>query len=131
MGPLGFGVGNSGGQRQITDLNQGVRMMQIITGALLMGIIMFGAIATMAVLNRAPNPGQPVKAPIITYLAVGMTLMELGLRAFLQDVIARNNIAQMQDSLEDSDETRLRLVAVYQTRMIIGMAVAKERRFSH
>ena len=130
MRQSGFGVGNSGGQPQFTDLNQGVRTMQIITGALLAGVIMFGVVSTMAVLNRAaPNPAQPPQAPIITYLAVGMTLMELGLRAVIPDLVARQNIARMQDSLDDSDQSRLRLASVYQTRMIIGMALCEGAAF--
>lgn len=126
----GFGVGQSGDQPHFANLNQAVRVMQIITGALVMGAVMFGVVATMMALNRAaPNPNAPPPTPILTWLAAGMALMELGVRAVIPDLIARQAIARMQGSLDDSVQSQLRLATVYQTRLIIGMALCEGATF--
>ena len=126
----GFGAGQAGGGPQFTSLGQAVRTMQIITGALLMGVVVFGVAATVVGENPAPAaPNQPPPTPMLTYMAAGFAFIQLGMRAVVPTVMARNAVAQMQGSLNDSDASKLRLAGVYQTKMIIGMALCEGAAF--
>lgn len=119
-----------GPQPDYTNMNQAVRTMQLVAGVLLIGVLVFGVISTIAGDNPAPlAPNQPPPTPMLTYMAAGFAFIQLGMRAVVPTVLARNSVATMQGSLDDSDASKLRLAAVYQTKMIIGMALCEGAAF--
>lgn len=119
-----------GSQPAFTNMNQAVRTMQLITGALLIGVVVFGVIATLVGGKpAAPPPNQPPPTPILTYMAAGFAFIQLGMRAVVPTVMARNSVAHLQGSLDDSDASKLRLAGIYQTKMIIGMALCEGAAF--
>jgi len=129
-GALIAGVDRPGGPNQFRDLNQAVRVMQIITGALLAGVVFFVLVAVLpALIGVGPAPRKPENTPVLTYVAMGFALLQLGVRAVVPGVVARQKLATMQDQLDDSDESRLRLASVYMTQMIIGMALCEGAAF--
>lgn len=106
-------------------LEQSLKTMPIIAQALITGVIGFLAVAWFIKSDPDPNAG----APMMTYMAAGFTLINLSIRAVLIGVIPKNQIQLQRHNITDSDEGRKRLAGIYQTRMIIGMALCEGSAF--
>ncbi len=100
------------------NINQQIRVMQIVAGALIMGVVMFGAVAAVVVGgDHADDPG------LLTWIAVGFGVNQLVLRTIIPTAIAKSSVQKIAGELQDDDVSRNRLVGIYQTQMIIGMAL--------
>ncbi|MFP6763801.1 MAG: hypothetical protein VB858_09285 [Planctomycetaceae bacterium] len=97
-----------------------LRTMRIIATALIISVVFFLGIATFA--GSQPDPGR---TPTMTYMAAGFALVMIGVRAVLLKVIPKALIQQQRQHITDSEEGRQRLVHIYQTRLIIGMAMCE------
>ena len=102
-----------------------VRAMQIIAGALIAGVTMFALLAIMMTMDRAPE------APLISYIAAGSAALATLLRAIIPAAVARRKVDQLANSVDASDggATESQLYRVYQTSMIIGMAMLEGTAF--
>ncbi len=104
-----------------SDPRQLVRVMQIICGALMMGLLMFGVIASVI---RFGNPGKPVAAfPIVSYLGAGFALQNIVLSFVIPSLSIKATLKRMVSLRPIEDLRKLDLYGVYQTRMIIGCAL--------
>jgi len=106
-------------------LEQSLKTMPIIAQALITGVIGFLAVAWFIKSDPDPNAG----APMMTYMAAGFTLINLSIRAVIMSVIPKNQIQLHRQYITDSEEGRKRLAGIYQTRMIIGMALCEGSAF--
>ena len=106
-------------------LEQHLRTMKIITVALIAGVAIFLGIATFIKSEPDPNAGTPM----MTYMAAGFALINLGVRAVMLTVIPKNQIQQQRQHITDSEEGRKRLAGIYQSRLIIGMALCEGSAF--
>lgn len=94
------------------DPVKGIRTAQIIWGALLMGVLTFaGIVLTMAQTNNA--------TPLPLIGAV-FALMAIGTRFVVPPIIVRAAIQKIPVVDDTIDE---RLFPIYQTRLIVGMAL--------
>jgi len=75
-----------------------VRVMQIIVVALVMGVVTFGVVAVS--MAGAPQPGTP----ITSYVAVGMAVMVVVVRAIVPRIAAANAVRQSTADLDPANE---------------------------
>lgn len=96
------------------------RVMQIIAGALMFGVLGFGAFAVAN--SQGKEPDEQSLMPII---AIGITVMELMAYAVVPGMFANAQLKQIEHKNDSQDESQLirQLCGVYQTKMIIGMAL--------
>lgn len=106
-------------------LEKQLRVMPVIAQALITGVIGFLAVAWFIKSDPDPNAGTPM----LTYIAAGFALINLSVRAIIMGVIPKNQIQLQRQYITDSDEGRRRLAGIYQTRMIIGMALCEGSAF--
>lgn len=106
-------------------IDQHVKGMKIVTVALIMGVVVFLGVATFIKSDPDPNAGTPM----MTYMAAGFALINLGVRSVMLTVIPKNQIQQQRQHIIDSDEGRKRLAGIYQSRLIIGMALCEGSAF--
>ncbi|MDA0586889.1 MAG: hypothetical protein O2820_07610 [Planctomycetota bacterium] len=106
-------------------IDQHVKGMKIVTVALIMGVVVFLGVATFIKSDPDPNAGTPM----MTYMAAGFALINLGVRAVMLTVIPKNQIQQQRQHITDSEEGRKRLAGIYQSRLIIGMALCEGSAF--
>ncbi|MEX1231605.1 MAG: hypothetical protein WEB58_15260 [Planctomycetaceae bacterium] len=106
-----------------------LRTMQIIAGALLMGVISFGAVVAFQWDRQQPPPAQPqdLSNPMIL-IAVVFTSGAVVARFIIPSVIAKNQAAQViiwyrTDDRAGPEEFFGRLLLIAQTRMIIEYAL--------
>lgn len=102
----------------ITTPEQAVRVMQILAGALVMGVVMFAVVAVILIgaLNQPPQ---------------GMILSVFGAvfasSTFVMHLIVPNLMAAKAAAAAPPDEASL--YPVYQTRMIVGLALLEGAAF--
>ena len=106
-------------------LEQHLTAMKIVTVALIAGVVIFLGVATFIKSDPDPDAGTPM----LTYMAAGSALINLGVRAFMLTVIPKNEIQRQRQHITDSEEGPNRLAGIYQTRMIIGMALCEGSAF--
>ena len=97
------------------------RISQIIAGALIMGVVMFGCVAFF-VAN-----GEPAKSPMVALIGVGMAAMAVMVRFIVPAIIVNGGKASLKEA-SDAEQTSL-LAGLYQTKMIVGMAVLEGAAF--
>lgn len=90
----------------------GIRTTQIIWGALLMGVLTFGG---LAISMAQPNVASPL--PLIGAV---FALMATGTRFVVPPIVVRTAIQKIPVVDETIDD---RLFPIYQTRLIVGMAL--------
>jgi len=103
-----------------TDIpEQTIRTMQIIAGALVSGVVFLGLVAVFAVgaLNEPPS-GQ-----LISVMAAAMALFAFGTHLVVPRIVARQAVA----NVDPNDVTAL--CGVYQTQLIIGLAILEGMAF--
>ena len=87
-----------------------LRSMQIIAGALIVGVVM--ALVVLAIIRHTTASGPPPAVPIFTYVGVGLALVGV-----IAHFIVPRHISSAQQSADGHG------LAIYQARMIIGMAL--------
>jgi hypothetical protein len=111
-----------------TALTPRLRTMQIICGAMMIGVVAF---LVVSLLMRAQGQfQQPGPVPIITYIALGLTAMLLALQTVVPRAIltaARRGLARKTglDADAKMDADVWELCGIYQTRLIVGCAMAE------
>lgn len=102
-----------------------VRTMQIIWFAMLMGVSAFGAFVFLS------HRGPPLAEPFITYIAVTSVAMALVMSFILPSVMSNAAIKATIASLRDMPQENAwaALVGVYQTKLIIGLAMLEGSAF--
>ena len=107
---------------QIRFISDSVRVMQTIVGALAAGILSFFVVAVFV------PAGVPPEIPLLSYLAVGATLIALPAAWLVPGMMARGQVSQIAargskrlptDELGDVGS----LVGVYQTSLIVREAI--------
>src|SRR2546423_347097 len=104
---------------QPTDKNAALRTMQIIAGALMLGIVSFGVVAAASMRGESDAEKTMLLAPI----AAGAALFALGGCAIVPIGVGGASSASPSASSGDVASTELALYAAYQTRMIIRFAL--------
>lgn len=109
-----------------TDPRQMVRTMQIICGALMMGVMSFLGIAVFLHLGKA----QPAPAvPMIAYMAAGMAALIVIVRLVISVPVTKSAIKQMTAIRPVNDIQKLDLYAAYQVQMIVSCALLEGAAF--
>lgn len=104
---------------------QAVRTMQIIAGALMMGLMTFGCVTI--VLNGSGEPKAP-QQPLLTYMGAGLALLLTLTRFAIVPFITKSQISALtknRDASGDASEWKQRqpYFMAYQTGIIIGFAM--------
>jgi hypothetical protein len=109
---------------------QRVRTAQIIAGALIMGLVSFGAIAVAIQIMQKPLPGQAqfTRMPIISYVAFYLFVIQVPLSFFIPQIVTRTTVAKLVktgDKVQASPSSNLSdlLWAIFQSSLIIGLAM--------
>jgi hypothetical protein len=118
-----------------------LRVMRIIVGALMMGLLAFLSVAVLIVQQRQPNPGQPI---LISYLAVGFFAILFVLwwvvpkwiiTTLINQIATGNRTPGQATETSKSnlpsafpDDTS-RLLLAYQTKMILAAALLEGAAF--
>ncbi len=118
---------NQMSQGRITDPVQAVRTMQIICGALMMGVLMFAGVAMF--LRLGPNAQPPAAQPVIAYLAAGMAAIIFVARLVVVPIATQMGIKQLAAMIPLEELTKLDFYGVYQMRMIVGCALLEGAAF--
>ena len=96
-------------------LHSWIGTSQIIAGALMLGVTVFGIIA--ARIGRK----APATTPIVAYLAVAFAAQIIALRFFIPGLVVKSRLKTLQD--ETTGSVTEELPGLFQTRMILGMAL--------
>jgi hypothetical protein len=101
------------------SIDQPLRLMQIIAGALIMGVVMFALIATLALgaLNEAPSN------TMIAYIGAGFAVMVVAAHLVVPEAVKAAALKATSD--RDAEF----LCGIYQTRMIIALALLEGAAF--
>jgi hypothetical protein len=109
------------------DPRQLVRTMQIICGALMMGVLSFAFVAAMVRFGQADQP--PAAVPMIAYFAAGMAAMAILVRLIAGPLVVRAGLKQITTLRPIAELGKLDLYGVYQTQMIVSCAVLEGAAF--
>ncbi len=105
----------------------GTRTMQIIGGALLIGLLSFLVLATILVQQRGGPLGQPGQVPFIALAALVFVPVQVVLWLIVPGVIAKQQLVAIAQEKADAITTpggdTGRLLAACQTEFIIGRAL--------
>ncbi|QDU39419.1 hypothetical protein Mal4_37640 [Maioricimonas rarisocia] len=93
-----------------------IRVMQIITLAMVAGVVMFGVVAVLIV----GALDEPSESQFISLFAVGVTGLMFGLHLFVPEIVARQAAASAGS---------LDWYQVYQVRTIVGLALLEGAAF--
>lgn len=122
-------------ERLPARFDQDLRLMQIIVGALVMGVVSFGAVAFLAAGNGDP-PDQLIVASMgAVFAAAALIIREIVGRTIMSN--ARRNIArgtwqppsQSRNSTTQHDGVAEQLVHLYRTKLIIRAAILEGASF--
>ena len=97
------------------------RISQIIAGALIAGVLMFAGVAFVIAKGDGPQ------FPMISLMAVGFAGVATVMRFIVPTIIVNGGKAQLK--LAPDNEKRTQLAGLYQTKMIVGMAVLEGAAF--
>lgn len=93
--------------------------MQIVTGALVMGVLMFAAIAVIAVGAMDEGPA----GRIVSMIAAGMAGIAFVAHLIVPGIVARQAVRHV--NVDDTED----LYVVYRTKLIIGLALLEGAAF--
>ena len=106
---------------QLTPASVG-RTSQIIAGALIAGVVMFGCV----VFFRAN--GEPAESsPMLGLMGAGMAVMAVVMRFIVPTIIVNGAKARLKETADADLMTQL--AGLYQTKLIVGMAVIEGAAF--
>ena len=89
-----------------------LRTMQIVAGAMILGVAM--TLAILAIIRSMGNGPPPPQVPIFTYVGVGLAFV---------GVIAHFIVPRSISPAQQLADGKISWLAIYQTRMIVGMAL--------
>lgn len=101
-----------------------VRNMQIIAGALIAGVVIFALIAVFAL----GALGQPPTGVIVSYMALGMTAIELVPFALVPRFVTAPTVHRARQGTGNLEGNALQY-GLYQTRMILRYALLEGAAF--
>ncbi|MDA0832978.1 MAG: hypothetical protein O2955_02600 [Planctomycetota bacterium] len=106
-----------------------IRTMQIIAGALMMGVILFGGVVAITWKDRAPAQAQAGFDPMLLVLFF-FTAGALAARFTVPQIMARHQVSQVialyqTEKLTGPNEFFGRLMMIAQTKMIIEYALVE------
>jgi len=106
-----------------------VRLMQIISGSLVLGAMVFLAIVVMIAANQAapPPPAWPGGQPLMTYVAITILVVQVAMVMTLPPARIRSAVRQMATEgsppQPGAQETEVaKLLSLRQTTMILALA---------
>ena len=97
------------------------RISQIIAGALIMGVLTFACVAFFVA------KGEPAQSPMLALVGAGMAAMAVVVRFIVPTIIVNGAKARLKE-VADAD-LMIQLAGIYQTKMIVGMAVLEGAAF--
>lgn len=98
-----------------------VRILRIITVALVMGVVAFGLYVVFG--SNALNPAQPPAGPsMISYLAAGFALMMAVLHLVIPNLVAKQAVSK-------SNGSQQALLGAYQVKTIFALALLEGAAF--
>jgi hypothetical protein len=107
-----------------------VRVMQIIVGALLMGVLLFAGIATFVTFfspvvgpNNEAVPVVVPGPPMIAYFAAAMAVISILARLVVPGIIVRGSVKTLLNSKPIEAVTKLDFVPIYQNSLIVASAL--------
>ena len=115
-----------------------LRIMQIIAGALIAGVLSFAGVASVIVLGQAPvvkPAGQPeVVNQVLPLIAIGVFFLNAILSFIVPKLISRFSVKGVGKMIEDgtlTDPKELlgRLLSVAQTKTIVALALVEGAAF--
>ncbi len=112
-----------------------LRIMQIIAGALIAGMLSFAGVASFIVLGQGKQAGQPqVVNQVLPFLAMGVFFLNVILSFIVPKMISRfsvKGVAKMVEdgTLTDPKELLGRLLSVAQTKTIVALALIEGAAF--
>lgn len=122
--------------------DKALRIMQIIAGALIAGVLSFAGVASVIVLGQAPaaqpEGPPPAAAPngseIVMYLAMALAAVAAMMSFVVSNLVSAAGVKGVAKMAQDgtatgSKELFGRLLAVAQTKMIIAMALIEGAAF--
>ena len=118
--------------------DKALRIMQIIAGALIAGVLSFAGVASVIVLGQAPvvkPAGQPeVVNHVLPLIAIGVVFLNGILSFIVPNLISRFGVKgvgkMIEDgSLTDPKELLGRLLSVAQTKTIVALALVEGAAF--
>jgi hypothetical protein len=117
-----------------------LRIMQIIAGALMGGVVSFAGVASFIVFGNAPAAqpgGQPPAvggSEIMMYMAMGFAVIAVVMSFIVPNLISAAGVKRVAKMAQDGTATGPkelfgRLLAVAQTKMIIALALVEGAAF--
>ena len=97
------------------------RISQIIAGALIAGVVVFGGVAYFIAKGDAPQ------FPLISLMAVGFAGVATVMRFVVPTIIVNGGKSQLKQAADNEQQTQL--AGLYQTKMIVGMALLEGAAF--
>lgn len=110
-------------QQQTTS----IQTMQIITAALMMGVVMFGGVAVV-IQSGNDQVVENNELPILLIVAFVFTVIELGARQVVLIVFNQKLKTEIQD-YKEGESSAEEFLGLYQTRLIISMALCEGAAF--
>ena len=98
-----------------------IRTSQIIASALMAGVTVFGVIAVA--MGGKVQPRQP----IVAYIAILLAAQVVALRFFIPNLVVNSRLKSLKES--GLEAIKNQLPALFQTRMIIGLALLEGAAF--
>ena len=98
-----------------------IRTSQISTVALMLGVTVFGIIATVLAAKG------PAKAPMLAYVGVLVAVQVVALRFFIPGLFLKTQLKSVKHS--EAELVSERLPSLYQTQLIIGLALLEGSAF--
>lgn len=95
---------------QPVNLDQAVRTLQIITAAMVMGVVLFAVVAVVVIGALSDLPD----GVIISTIAAGWTVVAFGLHLIVPSLIAKQQLGSVEPQ---------QLPRLYLTKNIIGLAI--------
>ena len=104
----------------VSSVNNALFLMRVITGAMIGGVLAFGLV--VLIVKKDVQAAEPV----ISYAALLMAVTCMGARLVVPDLIARSQVAAFgQVGSAEDEATRTRMVGVFQSRQIVGLALCE------
>lgn len=118
--------------QSVTDSTASVRTMQIIVGALILGVLSFVGVALFIKFPKlVPAPPVPGVAqfPVIAYFAMGMAAILFAARLVVPSIITQQLVRQLLQNKPTDQLTKNEFYSVYQTGLIIATALLEGAAF--
>lgn len=100
-----------------------VRVMQIITGALMMGLIMFGVIANVLVFGGEGLKDKPPLECIVPLMAVGFAVLIIINHFIVPETVINTSINTLKGQVELNEITKGHFFPIFQVGLIIRLAL--------